>query len=108
MKKKLTYCFDIDNTICETIGSNYEKSKPKIKIIKLINNLYDNGHTIKLYTARYMGRNDDKITKAKKKGYRFTRNQLEKWGLKYNSLFFGKPSADLYIDDKSIFYKKLD
>ena len=67
MKKKLTYCFDIDNTICETIGSNYEKSKPKIKIIKLINNLYDNGHTIKLYTARYMGRNDDKISKAKKK-----------------------------------------
>ena len=53
-----------------------------------------------------MGRNDDKISKAKKKGYRFTRNQLEKWGLKYNSLFFGKPSADLYIDDKSIFYKK--
>ena len=41
MKKyKKIICFDIDNTICSTIGNKYNKSKPKITVIKnLINNL---------------------------------------------------------------------
>ena len=107
MKKKL-FCFDIDNTICSTKRSNYKNSKPNKKIIKLINFLYDEGHTIKIFTARYMGRNDDNIYNAKRQGYNFTKNQLDRWGLKYNKIFFGKPSADIYIDDKSIgFNKKL-
>jgi hypothetical protein len=32
--------------------------------------------------------------------------QLKKWKLKYHKLIFGKPSFDVYIDDKSIFFKK--
>ena len=51
MKKK-TFCFDLDNTLCVTKGSNYLKSKPKKKLIKLVNELYNNGHTIKIFTAR--------------------------------------------------------
>lgn len=35
-----------------------------------------------------------------------TKKQLDDWGLKYNQLFFGKPSANYYIDDKSIYLKK--
>ena len=53
-----------------------------------------------------MGRNKDQISKAKKQGYNFTKNQLKKWNLKYDRLIFGKPSFDLFIDDKSIFFKK--
>ena len=37
MKNKI-FIFDLDNTICKTVGSNYSKSKPKKKIIKLKNN----------------------------------------------------------------------
>lgn len=105
MKKKI-FCFDIDNTICSTVGRNYTKSKPKKKIIKLINSLYDSGHEINIFTARYMGRNKNNISKAKKQGYNFTSMQLKYWNLKYHKLFFGKPSADLYIDDKSLGFKK--
>ena len=55
-----------------------------------------------------MGRNNDNIYNAKRQGYNFTKNQLDRWGLKYNKIFFGKPSADIYIDDKAIgFNKKL-
>ena len=54
MKRKFTFCFDIDNTICKTLGSNYKNSKPKKKVINKINKLYDNGHIIKIYSARYM------------------------------------------------------
>ena len=31
--KKKIFCFDIDNTICKTSGSNYEKSLPIKKIL---------------------------------------------------------------------------
>ena len=33
-------CFDLDGVICTTNNSEYKKSKPKKKIIKLINKLY--------------------------------------------------------------------
>ena len=59
MKKIL--CFDLDNVICKTTLSNYKKSLPIKKNIQLINYLYDNGYIIKIFTARYMGRNDDNI-----------------------------------------------
>ena len=102
---KKVLCFDIDNTICKTLGNNYKKSTPHLKSIKKINELYDNGHYIKLFTSRFMGRNNENIFKAKKQGYRFTINQINKWKLKYHKLIFGKPSYDLFVDDKSIYFK---
>ena len=103
MKKKI-FCFDIDNVICRTKGKNYTKAKPLNSSIKLINQLYDSNHTIKLFTARYMGRNNDNVIKAKKQGYTKTFKQLKKWGVKFHILKMGKPSFDLYIDDKAYGY----
>jgi hypothetical protein len=103
MKK---YCFDIDGVICKTIKSNYKSSKPYLNVIKIINDLYTNGNFIIIFTSRYMGRNNEDITKAKKHGYKFTYNQLLKWGVKFNKLIFGKPSFDVVVDDKSFFYNK--
>ena len=40
MKAKV-FAFDIDGVICETAGSNYQNSKPKIKAIKKINSLFN-------------------------------------------------------------------
>lgn len=105
MKKK-TLCFDLDNTICTTSGRNYFKSKPKKKVINLINKLYDEGYFIKILTARYMGRTDDNFSKAKKMGYKMTDKQLKKWGLKFHKLFLSKPSFDVYVDDKNFDFKK--
>ena len=104
MKLK-TFCFDLDNTICKTREGKYEKSQPIKKAINLINNLYKNGHIIKIFTARYMGRNNDYI-KNKRKIYLKIKNQIDIWGLKYNKLIISKPSADIYIDDKSYGYNK--
>ena len=103
---KKTICFDIDNMICKTIKSNYKKSKPIKKNIKFINQLYNQGHTIKIFTARYMGRTEDDEKQAKKRAKKITLDQLENWSVKYHKVFFGKPSADFYIDDKSLNFKK--
>ncbi len=102
-RKKLTFCFDIDNTICKTKEGNYEKSKPIQNAINTINRLHKNGHMIKIFTARYMGRNNDLI-KKKRRIYSKIKNQIDSWGLKYNKLIISKPSADIYIDDKSYGY----
>jgi len=103
---KKTLCFDLDNVICTTKNNNYQNSRPKKKVINFINQLYNEGYTIKIFTARFMGRNNDNISKAKKKGYKFTLNQLRKWKLNFHKLIFGKPSFDLYVDDKSLFFEK--
>jgi hypothetical protein len=103
MKKK--FCFDIDGVICDTVGNEYSKSKPNLKAIKIINKLYVQGHYIILFTSRYMGRNKENVINAKKQGYKFTYKQLKKWGLSFDKLIFGKPSYDIYVDDKSIFFK---
>ena len=34
-----------------------------------------------------------------------TYNQLKKWKVCFHKLLFGKPSFDLFIDDKSIYFK---
>ena len=104
MKKKFTFCFDLDNTICKTKGNDYLNSKPKKECIKLINRLYENGHIIKINTARYMGRNNDNFVKAKKQGYSKTLKQLKKWKIKFHKFNINKYSADIYIDDKSYNY----
>ena len=53
-----------------------------------------------------MGRSKENIYLAHRKGFTKTNNQLKHWGLKFHQLKFGKPSYDLIIDDKGIFFKK--
>lgn len=106
MIKIKTYCFDIDGVICNTKKNFYKESKPNLKAIKKINELYLKGNKIIIFTARYMGRSNENINVAKKKGYKFTYNQLKKWKVNFHKLIFGKPSFDIVIDDKNIDFKK--
>lgn len=98
MKKKI--CFDIDGVICKTSGNNYKKSKPIKKAIKKINFLKKNFYII-LFTARFMGRSNEKVSLAKKRAKKLTLEQLENWGVSYDKIIFGKPSYDYIVDDKS-------
>jgi len=99
-------CFDLDGVICITKGNNYTSSKPINKNIKYINKLYDNGHIIKIFTARHMTTCKGDLKLVKKKGYLKTKRQLKKWRVKYHQFIMGKPSYDLIIDDKGLGFKK--
>ena len=105
MLKKKIICFDLDGVICKTPGNNYLKSRPIKKNIKKIKNLFKN-YYIKIFTARFMSRSNENPIKASKKGKSLTIKQLKNWGVKYDKLIMGKPSFDLYIDDKNINFKK--
>tara|TARA_S200000501_G_scaffold374164_1_gene423048 strand:- start:3414 stop:3764 length:351 start_codon:yes stop_codon:yes gene_type:complete len=104
--KKNKICFDIDGVICKTKKNNYKLSKPIIKNINKINSLYDEGYKIILYTARFMGRSLENERLATKKAKNVTLYQLKKWKVKFHSIKFGKPSFDLLVDDKCLFFKK--
>jgi len=97
----MIYVIDIDGTIC-TNNNGYEFSVPLEDRIAHINGLYDRGHYIKYFTARGMGRHQGNAHKAYTEFYTMTENQLKKWGCKYHELIMGKPSGDIYIDDKGV------
>jgi len=100
----MTYVFDIDGTICSpSSNGDYSDAMPFVSRIKYINLLYDGGHEIVFYTARGMGRTNNDRKKAEKIFSKLTTEQLDQWGVKYNKLYFGKPSGDLYVDDKGMF-----
>lgn len=100
------YVIDIDGTICDKDlcrnDCDYHTSVPKLDRIKQINSLYDQGHTIKYFTARGMGRHKDSRILAYKEFYDLTYLQLKSWGCKFHELILGKPSGDIYIDDKGM------
>lgn len=91
--KHLQICCDIDGVIAmKTPGNNYRLATPLEHNIEIINQLYQAGHEITLFTARgyATGLNWKEVTE----------NQLAAWGVHYQKLIFGKPNADVYIDDK--------
>ena len=98
----MIYVFDIDGTICDSGDGDYKSSLPKQTRIDKINELYDEGHTIIFQTARGMGRSGNNTTYAYASFQDLTKKQLDGWGVKYHDLFLGKPSGDVYIDDKGI------
>ena len=98
----MTYVFDIDGTICTLSDGNYGEAKPIEERIKKVNKLYSEGNKIVFHTARGMGRTDNNSLMAHRLFYHLTEAQLENWGVKYHKLYMGKPSGDLYIDDKGV------
>jgi len=91
-----TYCFDLDGTICDLVAySDYDSAIPDDVVVKEINRLYDQGHIIKIMTARgsVSGKDHTELTKY----------QLGSWGLKHHELIMGKkPYADLFVDDRAM------
>ena len=92
----MIYCFDIDGTICTlTQGGKYGRARPFTDVIKKINELYDSGNTIKMFTARGSVSGKDYT--------QLTAQQLDRWGVKYHELIMNrKPHYDLLIDDKAV------
>ena len=98
----MTYVFDIDGTICSKTDGDYSKAQPFKDRIDVINKLYDEGHTIVFLTARGMGRFNNRRALAEINFLDLTVKQLNSWGVKYHEVFLGKPSGDVYIDDKGL------
>jgi len=93
--KSLTYCFDLDGTICNTIDKQYANATPYLEVIEKINELYDSGNKITIFTARG--------GTSKIDYHDITMSQLTTWNVKFHELIDkNKPHFDILIDDKAI------
>ena len=92
--RPLCYCFDIDGTLCSNTDGSYEAAVPFPDMVARVNRLYDQGHRIILLTARGSTTGIDWRP--------LTERQMAEWGVRYHSLHLGKPTADVYIDDRAI------
>ena len=102
--KKLRICIDLDGTIC-TIrkdGETYADVKVKPGAAERIRALRAAGHTIIINTARNMGSTGHNVGKALKNVGKMTFEWLEKNGIEYDEIFFGKRNADITIDDRVV------
>jgi hypothetical protein len=91
----MTYCFDLDGTLCTNTNGDYSNSVPFYDRIEKVNILYNLGNKIIINTARGSSTEID--------WFEMTENQLNQWNVKYHQLFVGKKiEADLFIDDKGI------
>ena len=105
-----TYCIDIDGTITEPHDGSPWDAIPRRDRIQKVNKLYEDGATIYLMTARGFihstGRYPDDINCQQREADYHCRSrteaQLASWGVKYHKLFFGKPRANKYIDDRGV------
>ncbi|HXG95084.1 MAG TPA: methyltransferase domain-containing protein [Blastocatellia bacterium] len=88
---------DIDGTLLtQQKPGDYHLSKPLPGAVEAINKLYDAGHQVVFYTSR---------------NFRYmlqTHEQLREFGFRYHHLEFGKPHADLIIDDRAIRFTSWD
>jgi capsule biosynthesis phosphatase len=102
--KPLRVCFDLDNTLVTlpTVPGDYSTVKPIDKMISLLKHLKKLGHTIIIYTARRMTTHKHNVGKVVRDIGLITFQTLEKYNIEYDEIIFGKPIADIYIDDKAL------
>ena len=109
MSRKII-AFDLDDVLCsrpdgsEQLGvDKYLLCKPNEKMINILNDCYNKGHHIVVYTARGMTQFSGCVPDIYSNLYDLTFGQLNLWGAKYHQLVMGKLHYDLLIDDKAVF-----
>lgn len=100
-------CIDLDGVICKLRKNNelYEELKPVDGAIQKINGLKESDHYIIIYTARRMKTHSGNTSKVIADIGKITLDWLAKYDIPYDEILFGKPWADIYIDDNAYRFK---
>ena len=101
-------CIDMDGTICDTKkpGESYENVQPKENAIEILKKLKEEGHYIIIYSSRHMVTCNNNLGQITAKQSHIFYDWFKKYGIEYDELWFGKPLADIYIDDKALKYEE--
>lgn len=99
---QLRICFDLDNTLVTypKIKDDYTTVEPIQKNIDYLKYLKSFGNVIIIYTSRRMKTHNGNIGLLMKDIGIITFNTLEKFNIPYDEIYFGKPHAHIYIDDR--------
>lgn len=102
--KHYRFCFDLDGTLCYTRkeDEHYSDVEPIPGAIETVQRLKAEGHYIIIMTARNMVTHNNNIGKIIANQCPIVVEWLDRHGIPYDELHFGKPVADFYVDDKAV------
>ncbi len=101
---------DLDGVICpiKGPGESYAELKPIPGAVAKIRALRMDGHCIIIQTARHMKTCDSNVGLVVKRIGKITLDWLERYGIEYDEILFGKPNAHVYIDDRALRFSTWD
>ena len=94
---------DLDGTICTLKQKNETYADVAVKpgAAAFIKKLRQEGHYIIIQTARNMATCESNLGKVMKNVGKVTLEWLEQNNIEYDEIYFGKPNAHVYIDDRA-------
>ncbi|MGA2585268.1 MAG: capsular biosynthesis protein [Tepidisphaeraceae bacterium] len=103
-------CIDLDGVVCELRrpGQQYADLNPIAGAVEKLRALRSAGHYIILYTARHMKTCDGNVGKVIARQGKVTMDWLQRLDVPYDELHFGKPHADIYLDDNAVRFESWD
>jgi capsule biosynthesis phosphatase len=97
-------CIDLDGVICRLRepGQEYSDLEPISGAIEKVRALKAAGHYIIIHTARHMKTCQGNVGQVIARQGAVTLDWLKRHGVPYDEIHFGKPHAQVYLDDNAL------
>lgn len=107
MYEGLTFCFDIDGTLCpiKKKEEEYIDLVPYKEMIDKLREYKEGGAKIVLFTSRNMNSYNGNIGLINANTAKVLLKWLDKWDIPYDEIIYGKPwpgHHGFYVDDRTI------
>jgi capsule biosynthesis phosphatase len=101
---------DLDGTLCPIKGAHerYEDLPPLPGAVERVRQLRAAGHYVIIVTARNMKTCEANVGRVLKNVGFITLDWLARHGIEYDEIHFGKPNAEVYIDDRALRFSSWD
>lgn len=96
--------FDLDDTLCHTENRDYANAEPlarAVERLKAMRTAFPDAEVV-IHTSRGMASCNGDVAKAEEKNRRTIEQWLSRYGIAVDGIIFGKPLADIYVDDKAM------
>lgn len=95
---------DLDGTICPVRrgSQKYSELQPYPGAVERIRRWRAEGHYVIISTARNMQTCQGNVGRVMRNVGKVTLDWLAEHGIEYDEIYFGKPNADIYIDDRAM------
>ena len=97
-------CVDLDGVICHLRrpGQSYSDVEPVPGAVDVLRQWRSDGHTVIIHTARHMKTTGGNVGAVLARQGSVTLDWLARHGVEFDEIHFGKPHADVYIDDNAV------
>src|SRR5580704_11725181 len=103
-------CIDLDGVVCRLRepDQSYAELLPVPGAVESLRAMRAAGHYLILYTARHMKTCGGNVGQVVARQGATTLEWLKQHGIEFDEIHFGKPHADVYIDDNAVRFEGWD